>query len=501
MRPPRSRRSPVLLVALAASVAGCASVPARPGFEGVQERTAAAGAPGATWPQSAEERNAIDAEVAALLARPLSVEDAVRVALLRNPALQARYERLGVAGADLVEAGLLQNPTFAGAFMPGLGPISGTRKVEMELTQSLLQLLLLPSRKAIESQRFEGVQLDVAAEVLDVAARTRAAWVALVAQQNLLAALAVMEEGAAASAELAERLHAAGNVSELVLTQEQGLAEEARLARVAAEAALAEPREALARWMGLGAGEAAWSVPDRLPGIPHSDPVVDPSAPAALDARLDIAAGRRFATALSEAVALQRRLRFIPFLDAGVASSLEPGEGWTVGPALVVELPIFQQGQPALARLEAELRRTEAETTALDVEARASAREALARLRATRELADRYREQTIPLRQRTTALALRHYNYMLIGAFDVLEAKRDELAAYVGYVDAVRGWWTSLADLERALGRRVAVDAPGAAPQIVGLPPGAQPAAPPAVPAADACQGEHCAHEGHDHAH
>jgi cobalt-zinc-cadmium efflux system outer membrane protein len=47
-----------------------------------------------------------------LLSRELTVETAVQVALLNNKTLQATYEDLSVAQADLVQAGLLQNPVF-----------------------------------------------------------------------------------------------------------------------------------------------------------------------------------------------------------------------------------------------------------------------------------------------------------------------------------------------------------------------------------------------------
>jgi cobalt-zinc-cadmium efflux system outer membrane protein len=480
-----------LLFVFAIFGSACATPRERPGFDRVEELTAREGSSDLTWALSVDERNAIEAQVKSLLGPDLGPDDAVRIALLHNPELQATYERLGFAEADLVEAGLLRNPTFAGAFMPGVGPLSGTRKVEVELTQSVMQLLLMPARKRIEGERFEGAQLDVAARVLDVAAKTRRAWYALVAQRNVVATLRVMESAAIASSGFAERLHAAGNLNELELLRERGMAEEARIARLEAETGLAGPREALVRLLGLRGHEGSWDVPAQLPAIPNADPAFDLAAPDALDGRLDLVAGRRFSSALSEATELQRRWRYVPFVEAGVASSLEPGEGWTVGPALVLEIPIFQQGQPGIARLEAELRRTQRETEALEVAARAAAREAQAHLAAQRTLVERYRSVTIPLRQKTTAQALRHYNYMLIGIFEVLAAKQDEISAYEGYIGAVRDWWTALADLERATGRRLRVASSEVAPVVEGV----------TDAPAEPCNDESCAHQGHSHSH
>ena len=48
-----------------------------------------------------------------LLQKELSVDTAVQIALLNNRDLQGSYASLGIAQADLVEAGLLENPVFS----------------------------------------------------------------------------------------------------------------------------------------------------------------------------------------------------------------------------------------------------------------------------------------------------------------------------------------------------------------------------------------------------
>ena len=63
--------------------------------------------------QDADSRARVRARVAALMARPLTVERALQVALLNNRELRATLEQLGVAQADLVQAGLLQNPVIS----------------------------------------------------------------------------------------------------------------------------------------------------------------------------------------------------------------------------------------------------------------------------------------------------------------------------------------------------------------------------------------------------
>ncbi len=56
---------------------------------------------------------AVQARVAELLAGPLSMDDAVQVALFNNRGLQAALADVGVAEAELVAVSRLPNPAFS----------------------------------------------------------------------------------------------------------------------------------------------------------------------------------------------------------------------------------------------------------------------------------------------------------------------------------------------------------------------------------------------------
>src|SRR5689334_12700209 len=60
---------------------------------------------------TAQDEMARDA-VRRLLQHELTADAAVQIALLNNRGLQEAYSSLGIAQADLVEAGLLDNPVF-----------------------------------------------------------------------------------------------------------------------------------------------------------------------------------------------------------------------------------------------------------------------------------------------------------------------------------------------------------------------------------------------------
>ena len=72
-----------------------------------------------------------------------------------------------------------------------------------------------------------------------------------------------------------------------------------------------------------------------------------------------------------------------------------------------------------------------------------------------RNMIDHYRRTVLPLREQIVDLTLKNYNYMLIGAFDLLMAKQQEFEAYQKYLEAIRDYWIIRADMQRSLGGRL----------------------------------------------
>src|SRR4051812_12861395 len=66
------------------------------------------------WRGETESDAEVEKAINALLARELTADSAVELALLRNKDLEASYESLGMSEAALVQAGLFDNPIFEG---------------------------------------------------------------------------------------------------------------------------------------------------------------------------------------------------------------------------------------------------------------------------------------------------------------------------------------------------------------------------------------------------
>ena len=96
----------MLAVALSVMVlGGCAAFSKDGGFGAVEQTARERLHKEVMWQRDDRQRESVQATVKKLLASPLSVDDAVQVALLGNPGLQATYAELGIAEADLVQAG------------------------------------------------------------------------------------------------------------------------------------------------------------------------------------------------------------------------------------------------------------------------------------------------------------------------------------------------------------------------------------------------------------
>jgi cobalt-zinc-cadmium efflux system outer membrane protein len=260
-----------LATALLELAAGCASTSAAPGFGQmsaiVEQRTGHK----PHWTGKDPDAKATERAVQTLTRGPLSADAAVEVALLSSPALQAVYEDLSLAQADVVQAGLLSNPVLSAdvttAERDAISP-----NLIVGITQSFLDLLLIPAKRKVASAQFEAAKYRVGCAVLDTAAAVKSAFFAAVSAEQKLSVRRTMADAEEAASELAKRQAEAGNVSELAAAGERALYLETRLLVSRAEVEVAGARERLARLMGRP--DVSWQTSARLPDLPGADPPV-----------------------------------------------------------------------------------------------------------------------------------------------------------------------------------------------------------------------------------
>src|SRR3981189_2806392 len=103
---------------------GCGSVELHAGFPEVSAAVEERAATKIVWNRGTDLDREAEQRLRALQQKKLTADDAVQIAMLNNGDLQAIYPELGVAQADLVQAGLFRNPILDAAVQ---FPLSGIR--------------------------------------------------------------------------------------------------------------------------------------------------------------------------------------------------------------------------------------------------------------------------------------------------------------------------------------------------------------------------------------
>jgi outer membrane protein, heavy metal efflux system len=441
------------LLLLLFGLSGCASVNLTAGFPEVTAAVEERSATKIVWNRGTDLDQAAADQLRSLLQRKLTADDAVQIAMLNNRDLQAMYTELGVAQADLVQAGLFKNPILDAAVF---FPLTGVRPdFQLSVVVGFLDALYVPLRKRVATALFEEAKLKVTGAVLDFAAQVRTAFYVHQANEQLLELRQTIVQTLTASLDVSRRLHEAGNISDLDLARDRAQTEATKVALRSAEVASRQSREQLNGLMGAWGEETRWQLDGRMPDIPAEPLQVNDVERVALARSIDLSHARQRIIAAGQQLGLNRATALVPDLELGVGAEREGGEAWKLGPVLAVPIPLFDQGQGRIARAVAELRRAQQEYYALAVRIRATARTIQDRIEGAQDQALYYRDILLPLRERIVNEAQLHYNAMQIGTIQLLRDREQQIETGVTYVETLREYWLARADLAQIASGRL----------------------------------------------
>jgi cobalt-zinc-cadmium efflux system outer membrane protein len=433
-------------------LSGCATVQLNAGFSDVSTAVEQRSALKVVWNNGSDLDREAEEKMRSLLRGKLTVSQAVQIALLNNREIQASYSDLGVAQADLVQAGLFKNPMFDAAVT---FPISGgPPDLELTAVMNFLDIFYIPLRKRVAAARLEETKLRLTGAVLDFAGRVRRDFYVHQANEQLLELRQTIVQALSASLEVARRLHEAGNISDLDFARERALLERGKLALRSAESTVSQSREQLNLSMGLWGEDTNWGIERRLPDIPAQAAETEGLERQAIEKSIDLGSTRQRIVAMGEQLGLARSTALV--LDWSVGTRGERQEGsWSVGPFFEFPIPLFDQGQGRTGRAAADLRRTQQEYYALAVRVRSAARIIRDRLVAARDRALYSRDILLPLQERILNEVQLQYNAMQLGVFDLLRAREQQIEAGVAYVEALRDHALAASDFIQLLNGRL----------------------------------------------
>lgn len=451
-RPIVWRAAPVLAYGLL--LAGCASVAPQQAFQASAAAAQARTGVEARLLRSDADRQALQAEIDALLQAPLTQAAAVQIAALNHPGLQATYWDAGIAQADVAQAARLRNPGFGFSRMDG----GGNRETERSVSIDLAGLLTMPLRQRMAARRLDETTLRVAAAIEHHVNATRRAWVEAVAAGQALTYARQVADAADASNALMARMTQAGNASALDLARESAFHAEAGAGVLRADRVASAARERLTRQLGLWGAQALYRLPERLPDLPAAPAELTGIERTALNQRLDVQAARATAAGTAADLGLTRTTRFVNVLDLGYADKRETGEQgkpMSDGYEIALELPLFDWGGARVARAEALYMQSLGQVAHVAVNARSEARAGYLGYRASYDVARHYRDHVIPLRKQISDETLLRYNGMLASPFELLADAREQAAAVHATIEALKDFWLAQVDLEAAIGTRL----------------------------------------------
>jgi len=403
------------------------------------------------------------ARVDKLLKATVTADAAVQIALLNNRGLQASYNDLGLAEAQMVAASLPPNPRFA------ISRLTGRLETEIERTvvASLFALATLPARREIAADTFRDAQLKAAEATFKLAADTRRQFYRTVAanQQTgyLQQAVATFE----ATSELIKRLGESGGMNKLEQAREHALYAETTAQLAKARLQQKVERERLIRLLGLWGKDIALQLPANLPPLPARLQTAKEIEAQALKKRIDLQIAKGDLETLAKRLGLTQATRFINDVDllgrrtadrkniftvdgdGGVQVEREKRNLKTL--ELEFEIPLFDFGQSKVAAAEQTYLAGANRLAEKAVNVRSEAREAYTGYRGTYDIAKHYQNQVLPLRKIIQDESLLQYSGMLIDVTTLIVDARARILSNAQAVEARRDFWIASVDLKHVV--------------------------------------------------
>ncbi|MGI5820191.1 MAG: TolC family protein [Armatimonadota bacterium] len=394
--------------------------------------------------------DADEAPIAAMLADGLTRDEAVQIALANNSALQAAFAELGVADAELRQAGLYSNPSIETVIR---WPDEHDAEVEIEATWNLADLWRVPLRKRVAWTQADRATMTVLAELLNTAADARLAWDGAVAATALVAETEqVFDAARALLARMEERFdYGFGEQLDIARIRAEVAEVEFSLAMAEAERGVAMAR--LRRVLGLPV-EAVIEPEGDLPEAPVGLPGRDELIALALAERPEVHAADLGARAADLDLRLERRSAWRR-VGLGPAYARESGGDELWGVVLDVGLPVADSNRAQRLRARAELRAAENRAAAARAMVGEEVEVALERLLLATRKEALVRETIIPARERAHQFAQTHYMQMELSMLPVIETRRELAEARRMHVEARRQVAEALVELQFGVGGRL----------------------------------------------
>ncbi len=395
---------------------------------------------------------ALQSELASTTSNPadgrrLTLEQALQAALESNPALAAARHEAKAADGQVIQAGLLPNPSLDVS-------VDDTQKATRTTTTMLSVPVELGGKRAarVAAARLsrDAARQDEQGARATLRAAVVAAFFNVAIAQEAVRVTQANVDIAASAQRLAERRVAAGKAPPLESGKAGVALANARIEGRAAQAELMEARRNLAVLWGDNDPDFG-SVTASIEALPEREPLDDLRANLAGSPFME---SGRIAAELGQAqLEVEKSKRYPDItLSAGVARDNEAGRNKTqLGISIPLPLIDRNQGNVYTASMQA----YKAKDTYRDLQARLTADllRAVTQFDLAVSAARDYRESVIPGANQAYESARKGFEAGKFGFLEVLDAQRTYSEGNIAYLKVVASAYQAHSDIQRLLGR------------------------------------------------
>ncbi len=281
----------------------------------------------------------------------LTPDQAAMLAVLLNPSLRGTRDRRGVAAAEVFQAGILPNPQVSGSvdFVTG-GTLTPDLVTGYGVGASwdLQALIQLGTRRAAARANLQAVDLDVAWTEWQIAQGAKLAVYRVIADEEQLTRAQQVDARLQENLDVVRRATAAHEQTAINLGAVEAASQEAHTTLLGLEQDLAHQRLAMKKAIGFPPDaevrlRAGISLPSHV-----STPSYASLTSNLEDRRLDLLALQKGYES-EEAKLRSAILAQFPRISLGLNRASDTSNVHTIGPALTIDLPVFDRGQGTIA--------------------------------------------------------------------------------------------------------------------------------------------------------
>jgi outer membrane protein, heavy metal efflux system len=349
--------------------------------------------------------------------RGISAQDAAIIAVIANPALLAERDRRGIAKAQLLQAGILPNPTFSYSLdIPTGGNTDGTvNAYGLGLDWDIKALLTRGAQVEAARSQAASVDLEVAWNEWQVAESAKQHVYRFLYLEKQLAVARQEEEGLEKNLEAVRKAVGMGDMTVIDLDAVDAAFRKIRTVVLDVEQRLHQERLALNRVLGFPPESIIRLVKDtELPSFENL-PTVGEIMDGLESRRLDLLALRQGYQSQEARLRAAVRAQF-PGINIGLSRARDTGDVITTGFSISISLPFFDRNQGQIAIEKADRRKLHDEYLNRVYQARADAAGILADINSVEKQTDAAKK-AVDVLERLTQTSYRGF---LEGNVDVL---------------------------------------------------------------------------------